>query len=266
MLYITTLHRNGGWLAEAFAADGAAQVVFEEVVGVTAGLARLRDEVFDAVLVSHEPGVLDAIEFVEGFRAGGNDEPLIILGARAAAGARRPLLRSGRRRLRLRRRNHRARPAVEVRPRDPAVQPGPREPPAVQAERQRLQQEHHEAERLLEQQRALITDLEVLRDGGDGEEPASAATMASTGCLAKSAAAPRRRISCATLPAMLVDHYREIAAGLRDHGRRQPGRGDGGARRAAGRVEHLGPANDAAPRRRCSKSWSTGWAIAAPGT
>src|SRR5262245_31079673 len=81
VLYITTLHRNGGWLAEAFAADGASQVMLEEVVGVTAGLARLRDEAFDAVLVSHEPGVLDAIEFVEGFRAGGNDEPVIILGS-----------------------------------------------------------------------------------------------------------------------------------------------------------------------------------------
>jgi hypothetical protein len=50
-------------------------------VGVTAGLSHLRDEVFDAVLVSHEPGVLDALDLVEGLRAGGNDEPMIVLGA-----------------------------------------------------------------------------------------------------------------------------------------------------------------------------------------
>ena len=84
VLYITTLHRTGGWLAEAFASDSAAQILLEEVVGVTAGLARLRDEVFDAVLVSHEPGVLDALDFVEGLRGGGNDEPVILLGSAPA--------------------------------------------------------------------------------------------------------------------------------------------------------------------------------------
>jgi DNA-binding response OmpR family regulator len=205
VLYITTLHRNGSWLAEAFAADGAAQVAFEEVVGVTAGLARLRDEMFDAVLVSHEPNVLDAVEFVAGFRAGGNDEPLIVLGALPPqeldalcyeAGAddyscvtqttvRGLLWKFARaiRRFTLARENRRL----------------------VQAERQRLQQEHHEAGRLLEQQRALITDLEVLRDGGEGDEPSTASV---NGCLAKRAAASADLLS--ELPAMLVDHYREI--------------------------------------------------------
>ncbi len=71
VLYVTTLHRTGGWLAEAFRADCAAEVQLVETVGVTAGLARLRDEVFDAVLASHEPGVLDALDFVEGLRAAG---------------------------------------------------------------------------------------------------------------------------------------------------------------------------------------------------
>jgi hypothetical protein len=80
VLYVTTLHRTGGWLAEAFAADCAAEVWLKEAIGVTAGLAQLRDEVFDAVLVSHEPSVLDALELIEGLRAGGNDEPMIVLG------------------------------------------------------------------------------------------------------------------------------------------------------------------------------------------
>src|SRR5262245_65266812 len=80
VLYVTTLQRTGGWLAEAFAVDSACDIRLEEAIGVTAGLAQLRDQVFDAVLASHEPGVLDALDFVEGLRAGGNDEPMIILG------------------------------------------------------------------------------------------------------------------------------------------------------------------------------------------
>ncbi len=207
VLYITTLQRNGGWLAEAFAADGAAQVTLEEVVGVTAGLGRLRDEAFDAVLVSHEPGVLDAIEFVEGFRAGGNDEPLLVLGEAPPqeldaicyeAGAddycciaqttvRGLLWKFARaiRRFNLARENRRL----------------------VQAERQRLRQEHHEAERLLDQQRALIVDLEALRDGGGNPSDESPAAGVD-GCLARSATAA---VDCLVeLPAELVDHYREI--------------------------------------------------------
>lgn len=81
VLYVTTPERTGGWLTEAFAADSAAQIVLEEVVGESAGLARLRDEVFDAVLVSHEPPDLDGLDFIEGLRAGGNDEPMILLGS-----------------------------------------------------------------------------------------------------------------------------------------------------------------------------------------
>ena len=83
VLHITTYHRTGGWLAEAFAADSACEVVLEEAVGAAAGLGRLRDEVFDAVLLSHEPGELDALEFVEGLRGGGSEEPLVILGAQS---------------------------------------------------------------------------------------------------------------------------------------------------------------------------------------
>ena len=81
VLYISTRERTGGWLAEAFAADSASKVVLEEAVGTAAGLARLRDEVFDAVLVSHEPGELDAFDLVEGYRAGGAEDPIVVLGA-----------------------------------------------------------------------------------------------------------------------------------------------------------------------------------------
>ncbi|NOY30147.1 MAG: hypothetical protein GXP28_08205, partial [Planctomycetes bacterium] len=77
VLYVTTPRRTGDWLAEAFAADSASRVLLKEVVGESAGLERLRDEVFDAVLLSHEPGELDALDLVEGLRAGGNEEPMI---------------------------------------------------------------------------------------------------------------------------------------------------------------------------------------------
>ena len=47
------------------------------------GLARLRDEVYDAVLVSHEPGELDGLDLVEGYRASGAEEPIVVLGAQS---------------------------------------------------------------------------------------------------------------------------------------------------------------------------------------
>ena len=209
VLYITTLHRTGGWLAEAFASDSASQIVLEEVVGVTAGLARLRDEVFDAVLVSHEPGVLDALDLVEGLRGGGNDEPVILLGSDSvqqvdalcyevgaddyccvAETTVRGLLWKFARsieRHQLVRENRRL----------------------VQAERQRLQQEHHEAERLLDQQRALIDDLETL--GGEkktASQSAADADGALEDCLAKTATAGAD--ACIELPASLVSHYDEL--------------------------------------------------------
>jgi hypothetical protein len=203
-LYIASRDGAGHWLAQAFAADGATQIVLEEVVGVTAGLARVRDEVFDAMLVSHDPPALDAVEFVEGFRAGGADEPLIVLGVQPPqnldaicyeAGAddyccvgettvRALLWRLTRaiQRFNLNRENRRL----------------------VQAERQRLQQEHHEAEKLLEQQRALIADLQLLRDdkGAAEVEESPAESLAQT--------AVRSVNGSPDLPFALVEHYRGL--------------------------------------------------------
>src|SRR3954469_15218704 len=175
VLYVTTLHRTGGWLAEAFRADSATEVLLVETVGLTAGLSQLRDEVLDAVLVSHEPGVLDALELVEGLRGGGNDEPAVVLGTAPSAqmaalsyevGAdayccvaettTRSLLWTFAR-------------AIE---RCQLVREHRR---LVQNEQQRLAHEHQEAERLLGEQRALIAALEKIRVSdsangfGDGE-------------------------------------------------------------------------------------------------
>jgi DNA-binding response OmpR family regulator len=218
VLYVTTLHRTGGWLAEAFAADSATQVSLEEAIGVTAGLARLRDEVFDAVLVSHEVEVLDGLEFVEGLRAGGHDEPMIVLGTEPSAELAAEALEVGAdayacvaetttrsllwtfaraiERSQLMRENRRL----------------------VQAERQRLAQEHQEAERLLTEQRALIAELERIRDGAQtppivaaaSEELADGDVSPESLVSSLAAAAPTK----CDLPERLVNHYREL---LRAH-------------------------------------------------
>jgi hypothetical protein len=117
------------------------------------------------VLVSHEPGVLDALDLVEGLRAGGNDEPMIVLGVAPSAqmgalcyevGAdayccvaettTRSLLWTFARAI------ERCQLVREHRQ-------------LVQIEQQRLAHEHQEAERLLGEQRALIAELEKIRAG-----------------------------------------------------------------------------------------------------
>jgi hypothetical protein len=179
---------------------------------VTAGLSHLRDEVFDAVLVSHEPGVLDALDLVEGLRAGGNDEPMIVLGVAPSAqmsalchevGAdayccvaettTRSLLWTFAR-------------AIE---RSQLIREHRR---LVQIEQQRLAHEHQEAERLLAEQRQLIMELESLRDGrvGEGESGRQG------DCGAESSDnSPRLPLSpspplALDLPERLITHYREL--------------------------------------------------------
>ena len=219
VLLVAAREHAGDWLAEAFAADGAAQVVLDEVVGVSAGLARLRDEAYDAVLASHEPGALEALELVEAIRTGGSDEPVIILGRQPPqeldalcyeAGAddyccvadttvRGLLWKFARaiQRFNLVKENRRL----------------------TQAERQRLQQEHHEAQRLLDQQRALIGDLEQLSDAGNRPSQPTPADSVSEEIARIGGEddpfevgdpASRAKHPPLELPAALVDHYREM--------------------------------------------------------
>jgi DNA-binding response OmpR family regulator len=205
VLSITTPNRTGGWLAEAFAADSATQVELIEVIGVTAGLTRLRDEAFDAILITHEPGQLDALDLVEGLRAGGTEEPMMLLGSLppqeidalcyevgaddyccvsettvrgllwkfARAIQRNQLLRENRR--------------------------------LVHAQQQRLKQEHLEAQRLLEQQRLLIADLECL--GGQTATESTIGVDNPDDCQTRRLSAEH---ATADLPSMLVAHYREL--------------------------------------------------------
>jgi len=187
VLYVATRQRTGGWLAEAFAADSASKVVLEEAVGMTAGLARLRDDIFDAVLVSHDAEELNALDMIEGYRAGGANEPIVVLGTQseqemsalchevgadgyacvhtattrnliwvvARAVQRHQLMRDNQR--------------------------------LTQAEQARLQREHDEAAHLLQQQRTLLREPGGREHDGPSQLP------------------PMR-----CLPEELVCHYREL--------------------------------------------------------
>ncbi len=218
VLYVTTLHRTGGWLAEAFASDCATQILLHEAVGASAAVTRLNDEIFDAVLIGHEPGSLDALDLVEGLRAGGNEEPMIILGNIPSAdltavsfevGAdaycciaettTRSLIWTFAR-------------AIE---RCQLVREHRR---LLQAEQQRLQQEHQEAERLLAEQRSLIAELETLRDSSPACDIATSPKHTSVPDCGISIetkpvnaqpkyAAPQ---SATEIPERLSKHYREL--------------------------------------------------------
>jgi DNA-binding NarL/FixJ family response regulator len=165
ILYITTPAQPGAWLIKALSPEKNVQIELEEVLGTAAGLARLRDEVFDAVLVSHLPGELDALDLIEGYRTGGAEEPILVLGAQSEQAMSAPCYDVGAdgylcvhnattrnliwviaraiQRHQLLRENHRLN----------------------LAEQSRLQREHDEADRLLKEQRALIGDLQALRGG-----------------------------------------------------------------------------------------------------
>ncbi|HLA85231.1 MAG TPA: response regulator [Thermoguttaceae bacterium] len=209
VLYISTTHRTGGWLAEALAIDSATTVDLEEAAGSAAGLARLRDEVFDAVLVSHQPDELDAMELIEAYRTGVADAPIVVLGAESEremvslchelgadayvcvnATTTRNLLWALARaieRHRLSSENQRL----------------------VQGHQRRMQQERDEAARLLDQQRALVGDLDKIYGG--------AATVDSPDVDDEDACGripPPGKRRAVALPAELVDHYREL---LRAH-------------------------------------------------
>ena len=204
-LHITTRARSGAWLAEAFASDSASRVLLDEAIGVNDGLTRMRDELFDVIFINHVPGEIDALELVEGFRAGGSAEPMLVLGVPSEqemaamayeAGAdayvcigtttTRTLLWLAAR-------------AIE---RHELIRENRR---LHQLERQRLEHEHQEASRLLSQQRSLIRQLESIPTDGLDLQADSSVTSQTTPSLSSS--------QFLSLPAQLLSHYREMLRG-----------------------------------------------------
>jgi hypothetical protein len=210
VLHIVPEARPEALLAAAFAADNAVKVQLTEVPGAAAGLERLNVATFDAILVTHD-ATLDAFEIVEGIRGAGGDEALVILGAvpelemaplsfevgadaylAKGTTSTRGLLWTVARaveRSRLVRENRRL----------------------GQLERSRLEREHHEAEHLLCEQRALVRDLEALHRRCEDESEADSLEPSASEQLAAKTELPKAN---ADLPQPLVAHYREL---LRTH-------------------------------------------------
>lgn len=204
-LFITASLRTGGWLAEALAVDSASDVILEEKVGMAAGTARLRDELFDIVLISHEPNELDAFELAQALRAGGLESPMLLLGAAAGSeleavafesGADAYLCVTG---ATTRALLWTAARAIE---RCQLVQENRR---LVLAERKRLQFEHQEAGRLLAEQRGLIAELQGVAIGA--EPPPSDASDEHPSTIPFPA---RISIEQSPLPDNLVTHYADL--------------------------------------------------------
>lgn len=173
VLFITGPKRTGRWLADTMAADRACEVSLDEVRGAAAGAAKLRDDVYDAILISHEPRSLDSLEVVDALRAGSSEEqPILVLGDESEAEFAALCFEAGAD-------GYIYLPATSTRAflwqlarareRHALITENRR---LRHDQRHRLQMEHDEAARLLQQQHALVTDLEkirsaALRDSGD---------------------------------------------------------------------------------------------------
>ena len=183
VLFITGRQRTGRWLADALAGDSASEVALDEVTGVTAGLARLRDEVFDAVLVSHEPHDLDALDLLEVLRTGSSEsQPIVVLGSQSEQemaalcyeeGADAYICVNTTTTRTLLWQVARAVQRHQVLEENRQLR---------QSQQQQLKREQDEAKKLLRQQRALLNGSD---DGDDDELPPP-------------------------LPSRLVEHYREL--------------------------------------------------------
>jgi DNA-binding response OmpR family regulator len=186
-LFVAGSQRTGGWLADAFAADSATEVLLEEAVGMADGLRRLREDSFDAVLISHEDPGLDSLELLDGLRAGGGEEqPVVVLGTlseqemsalcfEAGADAYVRISTTTIRSLiwTVSRAIERRRLIAENRR-------------LQRAESRRRQLEHDEATRLLAQQRAMLLDTETAEiDDGETDTPSSVNLLARAVPLAK---------------------------------------------------------------------------------
>jgi DNA-binding NarL/FixJ family response regulator len=217
VLHIANQHGLGDWLAEAFLSDSASEVRLAKAIGTAAGLSRLRHDVFDAILISHQPGELDALDTVEGIRAANPDVAVVVLGAQSeqemaalcfevdadayvcvhTATTRALIWQIAR--------------AIE---RHQLLAENRR---LHQAEQHRLQSEHQEVERLLDQQRGLIEDLAAIERRGDDASESNAADDANDGKRGEPTPGNAKR-SCShgegELPERLVAHYREL---LRTH-------------------------------------------------
>lgn len=186
MLVVVSPRRSSDWLAAAFRDDSATQVQIVEVVGIAAGLSRVRDEIFDAIVLCHEPPHVDGLELLEGLRGGGCEEPVLVLGSPSEAEMATACLELGAD-------AYVCLPATTTRnllwtisraiERQQLIRENRR---LVHAEQHRLELEQHEAQRLLRQQRALLRQVDQLYGSQSAE------------------------LEAGGMPSALVAHYREL--------------------------------------------------------
>ncbi len=198
LLYVTTLRQPGDWLRKVFDDDAAVAVEFDEAVGVASGMAQIRQEAYDIVLVCHASGVLDSLTFVEGIRAADHELAVVILGTAPVAefeplafevGAdayccvtattTRSLLWLFARAI-----DHRNLLSENRR--------------LVEAHRQRLASEHREAQQLLAQQRSLVAELQQIEANEPPEQSLTGTWR------------PMATATSQVVPADLVVRYREL--------------------------------------------------------
>lgn len=210
VLHIVPEGRPLALLAAAFAADNAVKIHLTEVAGAAEGLERLNVATFDAILVTHDKS-LDALAIVEGIRGAGGDEALVILGTA-------PELELAPLSFEVGADAYLSTPTTSTRgllwaiaravERSRLVRENRR---LAQLERSRLEREHHEAEHLLCEQRALVRDLEALHRRCEEDGDTEGAGPSASEQLAAREELPRSQCD---LPQPLVAHYREL---LRTH-------------------------------------------------
>lgn len=221
-LFVADRPRTGGWLVQRLLDDTTSEIMVDEAVGCAAGLDRLREETYDVLLVSHLPGTVDATEVIRGYRAGGANEPIVVLGMQSEQEAAIACLQTGADAYlcvnttttelllwTIARAVERHRLTVDYRRLE-------------LAEQQRLAREHDEANHLLAQQRALIHDLELLQAGphssgdldeGVLDESAEDADGSGTRKLLDELPEPNKthdQTPSPAFPEALIAHYRQL--------------------------------------------------------
>lgn len=164
VLFLASRQLTARWLADALRCDDAMQLDIRDAATHAEGVALLRDELFEAVLIAHEPPHHEALPALEAIRGSGEPVPVIVLGRAAEQEMTAAVFEAGgdayvcidRSTARsLLWTMHRAGERYRLQEENRHLR---------QNHQQRLAREHVEAERLLTQQRQIIAELERVPD------------------------------------------------------------------------------------------------------
>jgi DNA-binding NarL/FixJ family response regulator len=199
LLVVAGSTRTLEWVQRGFQGDAACDVQIVEAIGMAAGIECLRDQLFDAILIADHSPQFDALDLVSGLRAGGAEEPIVLLGREREDEMLALALEAGAD-------SYLSLETTTVRALLWTLARGI-ERHALVRENRRLQQleerwteqEQRETQHLLYEQRAIVDELESLREappGRDGRHVLPAAAQ-----------------SAAPVSPALFDAYRELLRG-----------------------------------------------------